>query len=155
MSLPIRFAKRLTGRPALLPDATRSIVSFVDRPSSADWLQLHGAIFLQGRDVWSEARFRRELLDRDWFAPQRMWWAISPNGGAAIGAITLEIAGDVGRIHWLMVDPAARRRGIAAALLATLENAAWECGVRRITAETLSTWRPAVAFYRRHGYATA
>ncbi|TWT30007.1 putative N-acetyltransferase YjcF [Blastopirellula retiformator] len=81
-----------------------------------------------------------------------MWWAISNDGDRPIGTITLEVDGDAGQIHWLMVDPAARRSGVASALLQALENAAWDAGVRQLSAETLSTWAPAVAFYRRHGY---
>lgn len=154
MSLPLRLEKTLLAAPVTVATST-TVVTFADRPSVQDWLRLHGEIFLHGRDIWTESRFRRELLERDWFLPQRMWWAISPESDTAIGAITLEVAGDVGQIHWLMVDPAARRRGVAAALLATLENAAWQCGASRITAETLSTWEPAVAFYRRQGYEAA
>lgn len=152
MSLPIQLTKRLSARPPLPGDQTPTILSFAVRPHAEDWLRIHGESFLGGRAPWPESRFRRELLDRPWFSPQQMWWAMSAEDDRAIGTITLEVDGDAGQIHWLMVEPAARRSGVASALLQTLENGAWEAGVRQLSAETLSNWAPAVAFYRRHGY---
>ncbi|EAQ77000.1 GNAT family N-acetyltransferase [Blastopirellula marina] len=152
MSLPLLLTKRLTVSP---PKTAAAILSYAAHAAPDDWLRLHGAIFLSGADRWTTARFQREITARDWFSPQQMWWAIQPSRPQPIGVVTLEVAGEQGRIHWLMVDAAARRQGVASALLGTLEQAAWDAGVRQLTAETLSSWTPAVAFYRRHGYETA
>ncbi|MCC9627972.1 GNAT family N-acetyltransferase [Blastopirellula sp. JC732] len=129
-----------------------TIVTFAEQPSADDWICLHGEIFLARRDRWSVSRFERELTTRSWFSPQRMWWSIDLTSQQPNGVVTLEIARDIGRIHWLMVAPNARRKQVATALLTTLEQSAWDHGVRQLSAETLLTWGPAVAFYRSHGY---
>ncbi|UUO05215.1 GNAT family N-acetyltransferase [Blastopirellula sp. J2-11] len=155
MSLPLHLTKRLTTRPTSPPETTAAIVSYNVHPSPADWLRLHGEIFLSGVDRWTAARFQREVTARDWFSPQQMWWAIHPSRPQASGVVTLEVGGEQGRIHWLMVDAAVRRQGVASALLCALEQAAWDAGVHQLSAETLASWRPAVTFYGRHGYETA
>lgn len=152
MSLPLILQKQLTERPAAATNKQATIATFAQHPSADDWLRLHSEIFLIGRDRWSSTRFERELTTRPWFSPQRMWWGIDRTSEQTIGVVTLEATCDIGRIHWLMVAPNARRKQVATALLATLEQSAWDHGVRQISAETLSSWAPAVAFYRRHGY---
>jgi GNAT superfamily N-acetyltransferase len=56
-------------------------------------------------------------------------------------------------VHWLLVDPAWRRRGVGRLLMLHLELAAWHDGYREIELETHAGWGAAVAFYQSMGYA--
>ena len=60
--------------------------------------------------------------------------------------------GDDAEIKRMYVRPAARRSGMARALLAELERTARAAGHRRITLETGSKQPEAVALYRSAGY---
>ncbi|MFI4876426.1 MAG: GNAT family N-acetyltransferase [Blastopirellula sp. JB062] len=154
MSLPLRLTKRLSPPPADWAGLPATIVPFAQRPDVDAWLRLHGEIFLAGKARWSAERFRRELTARPWFAASQMWWGLGADQQCPAGAVTLEIDGEQGRIHWLMVDQAARRRQIASRLLDVLERSAWAAGVRQLSAETLSSWTAAVHFYRRRHFST-
>jgi GNAT superfamily N-acetyltransferase len=55
-------------------------------------------------------------------------------------------------VHWLMVDPAWRRRGIGRLLLEHLETAAWGLGYREIFLETHAGWKAAANFYKSLGF---
>lgn len=110
---------------------------------------------------WSEADFRAELLVKPWWCPEQCWIAHANNlrndFGEIIGSVTLALrAGELATVpvvHWLLVDPAWRRRGIAGLLMAHLEQAAWNTGWREIRLETHANWEAAVAFYQSIGYA--
>ena len=58
-------------------------------------------------------------------------------------------------VHWLMVHPRWRRRGIAKCLMAHLELAAWNAGHRAIYLETHTAWQAAAEFYSAMGYQPA
>lgn len=58
-------------------------------------------------------------------------------------------------VHWLLVDPNYRRRGIGRLLMNCLERAAWDAGHRELQLETHAGWSAAVAFYQSIGYAPA
>ena len=114
---------------------------------------------------WSENDFRREFSAQDWFRNARMWVAepvamtesFQHGERVLAGSVTLAVRGSgdsaVGHIHWLLVHPDCRRMRLAATLMANLERACWEAGIRRVVAETHANWQAAVAFYRRLGYA--
>jgi GNAT superfamily N-acetyltransferase len=124
---------------------------------------------------WNEDDFLAEMVNKPWWRSDRAWMAIagelrlggpatrrSPASGyggsnALIGAVTLAMregrAAIVPVIHWLLVDPAWRRRGIGRMLLAHLERAAWDPGWREVQLETHAGWSSAVAFYHSMGYA--
>jgi GNAT superfamily N-acetyltransferase len=74
-----------------------------------------------------------------------------------VGAVTLAMregaAGTVPVVHWLLVDPAWRRRGVGRLLVSHLERAVWNDGRREIELETHAGWTAAVAFYHSIGYA--
>jgi GNAT superfamily N-acetyltransferase len=79
-----------------------------------------------------------------------------PSDEILSGSVTLLI-GRAGcsvtaRVHWLLVHPDFRRRGIARLLMANLEQACWDAGIRRISLETHRNWTAAVACYRSLGY---
>jgi GNAT superfamily N-acetyltransferase len=77
--------------------------------------------------------------------------------GTIIGAVTLAMregqAASVPVVHWLLVDPAWRRRGVGRTLLSHLEREAWDAGWREVQLETHAGWQAAVAFYQSIGYA--
>jgi GNAT superfamily N-acetyltransferase len=68
-----------------------------------------------------------------------------------LGFLTLVRAGSLAvprwSIGWLVVDPAARRRGIGTALVATAVRFAGARGASVVHAETLEKWAAAVAFW--------
>jgi GNAT superfamily N-acetyltransferase len=84
--------------------------------------------------------------------------AIGASGADTIvGSVTLALReGHVATmpvVHWLLVDPLWRRRGVARLLMSHLELAAWNDGWREIELETHAGWASAVAFYQSIGYA--
>jgi GNAT superfamily N-acetyltransferase len=108
---------------------------------------------------WTRAEFMAQMVDKPWWRDDRTWLAIDGVSEKAtiIGAVTLAMrsgaAGDVPIVHWLVVDPAFRRRGIGRMLMSRLECAAWNSGWREIELETHAGWTEAVAFYQSIGYA--
>ena len=72
-----------------------------------------------------------------------------------LGLVALVAAGEAPQprfsIAWLLVDPDARRRGIATALVAHAVGHAESLGATRVSAETLSSWPAAVGFWRSIG----
>lgn len=74
---------------------------------------------------------------------------------AALGLVTLVVVPATpprASIGWLLVHPAARRRGVAGALVAVAVDAARGAGAERVTADTLPTWPAAAAFWRAAGF---
>src|SRR5262249_47699552 len=132
--------------------------------------------------TWSEVDFQSEMLSKPWWSAERSWIAIagdlrSPDGveravdpvtrrSPAMGASGMErvvasvtlalregVTATVPVVHWLLVDPAWRRRGVGRSLMSQLERAAWDDGWREIELETHAGWQAAVAFYQSIGYA--
>ena len=87
--------------------------------------------------------------------PGREVWAWIARGHAEeprpLGFLTLVRAGSLAvprwSIGWLVVGPAARRRGIGTALVATAVRFAGARGASVVHAETLDKWPAAVAFW--------
>ncbi len=100
--------------------------------------------------------FRVEMTDKSWWTPGCTWLAESDDSKSIVGAVTLALrAGETSTvpvIHWLLVDPAFRRLGIARLLMSCLERAAWDAEWREVQLETHSGWAAAVAFYHSIGY---
>lgn len=59
-----------------------------------------------------------------------------------------------GGLYGLAVDPAARRRGHATAVMRTLFQRARRLGVRRIWLQVSASNRPALTLYQRLGFTT-
>lgn len=83
----------------------------------------------------------------------------TPNQRQLIGAVTLSLRGTPDQsqaarpaVHWLVVHPRWRRRGIGKLLMMHLEAAAWNAGHREIFLETHAAWEDAVQFYQTLGY---
>ena len=107
--------------------------------------------------AWSESDFFSEMQSKPWWRPERMWMAIALETSAPIGAVTLALRegaeSTIPVVHWLLVDPAWRRRGIGRLLISHLELAAWNDGWREVELETHANWTAAVSFYQSIGYA--
>src|SRR5262245_18247935 len=69
----------------------------------------------------------------------------------AVGGVR-SLGDGVAEIKRMYVAPAARRRGVASAVLAALEDEARKIGARRIVLETGDKLPEAIALYRRRGY---
>src|SRR5215468_4037540 len=83
-------------------------------------------------------------MDRGW----RMM--IAHHGGLAVGAVRWRREGDVVRVARLVVDPLHRRRGIASALLRTVEQEAAAQGVTKLVSEAPSS-NGFATYFERHG----
>jgi N-acetylglutamate synthase len=73
-------------------------------------------------------------------------------GGEVIGIGRLGLAAAWGGIAAMWVDPRARRRGIAGAMLAALAREAARAGAASLHLQTDSDNAPALALYERHGF---
>ncbi len=69
------------------------------------------------------------------------------------GFILMRVAGDESEVLTLGVTPAARRRGIASALVLEAAKYAAELGAERVFLEVNATNLPAIALYKRLGFA--
>jgi GNAT superfamily N-acetyltransferase len=109
---------------------------------------------------WDERRFRAEFLDRLWWEPARLWLAESVDDEGQhtlVGTVALGQRGANGPaarpvVHWLAVSRECRGRGVGRLLMATLENASWDRGDRRIWLETHAGWSDALRLYEALGY---
>ena len=70
-------------------------------------------------------------------------------GGVTLGGV---LRTEEASIQWLLVSPEHRREGVATALISELERRCWSLGMTRLVLETLSSWKPATAFYKALGY---
>jgi GNAT superfamily N-acetyltransferase len=126
----------------------------------AEWLALRDRAIadqIPGARPWSESDFFSEMQSKSWWRPERTWLAFALETASPVGAVTLAMregeAGAIPVVHWLLVDPACRRRGVGRLLVSHLELAVWSDGWREIELETHSGWTAAVAFYQSIGYA--
>jgi len=128
------------------------------------WLELRRAAFADqevGVRDWGLPEFERELLGKPWWEPDRLWFAEQADSGdrGVIGSVTLAFRGSganaMPAVHWLMVDPLWRRRGVGRLLMTALEAEAWDLGFRKVCLETHAGWHAAVHLYRRLGYLPA
>ena len=99
---------------------------------------------------WSLAMFREELDKRD-----SRRYVVATIAGRHVGHAGLMLITDEGHVSTVAVDPAYQRRGIGALLLLDLHRHAVDSAVRAMTLEVRVSNTPAIALYRRFGYAPA
>jgi putative acetyltransferase len=82
-----------------------------------------------------------------------MWAAWQADKIAGIGALK-DLGGQVGEVKSMRTHPEFLRRGVAAALLEHIIDAAKLKGMKRLSLETGSGWyfEPALSLYRRRGF---
>ena len=106
---------------------------------------------------WTAHDFQSEMTAKPWWRDDRTWLAFRNDSvSELVGSVTLAMRegrlGTVPVVHWLLVDPGWRRRGVGRLLLSHLERAAWDAGFREVQLETHAGWSSAVAFYQSIGY---
>lgn len=153
-----QLSKQLTERPSEPESSDFQIRTYGGPEDIGPWLELRSAAFARQRvgvRQWTPADFEAEFLGRWWWQPERMWLAESgPENSPqkqVVGAVMLAMRGEGEQarpvVHWLMVHPGWRRRGIARALTTQLEARAWDLGFRQVWLETHAQWAEAAAFY--------
>jgi GNAT superfamily N-acetyltransferase len=160
MTAVLHFRRQLF-RPPDAADVPGFSVRNISIPDDvAAWLELRDRAMadqLPRVRSWSDSDFFSEMQSKPWWRTDRTWLAVDAESAAPVGTVTLALRhGTVSTmpvVHWLLVDPAWRRRGIGRLLVSHLESAAWNDGWREIELETHSGWTPAVAFYQSIGYA--
>ena len=162
MTISVRqLHHQLDERPQVSDIAGFTIRAFESDADIPRWLTLRRRAFARERigvGDWHETDFRREFLSKPWWSPQRMW-LVEPTGivgGELVGAVTLARRGEGPEakpvVHWLLVHPAWRRRGIGRWLLDTLESTVWDEGGREVWLETHAEWLAAGKLYTALGY---
>lgn len=100
-------------------------------------------------DAWPESFFQGEL------AQPLVYAVVALRRGAIVGYLVAWLGAGVGHVGNLAVSPEARRRGVAAALLAALFAEAVAREVGAIALEVRVTNAAAQALYRAHGFRVA
>lgn len=96
---------------------------------------------------WTPPRVLSALRDRE----TNVAVALEPQG-CVVGFGIMVYRDATAHLNLLAVDPATRRRGVGAKLLAWLERVAGVAGIERIELEARRSNAAALAFYARHGY---
>jgi len=159
----LHLSKSLTS-PVPAPESVDgvNVRTFAGEADIAVWLRMREESFVEESPVvgrWDRADVARELLDKPWWRPELTWFALAEDAAGVtveVGTITLALrqtpSKAVAAVHWLMVLPAYRHRGIAQLLLQTLEQRAQQQGFTEIHLETHRRWQSAVKFYEAAGY---
>lgn len=117
------------------------------RLAAPDFAALHAICFTETPPPWSAAAVESALTDQN----TQVISALSPEG-ALIGFAFGLRAGDDIELLTLCVAPAARRQGLANALLTALATGAARDGFSRFTLEVAENNAGACALYRRFGF---
>jgi GNAT superfamily N-acetyltransferase len=159
----LHFSKRLSQRPRPSTISGIELRHFLGPDDISSWLDIRHRAFARskpGIQAWGQAEFAAEFLDKPWWSPDRIWFALAQASGndspTAIGTVALADRGigpgAVPAVHWLAVVPSWRRRGIGRLLLESLEERSWDRGHREIFLETHEGWTAARRLYEALGY---
>lgn len=155
MGAILRLSKTLEKEPDMPVLADFQLGKYRSRWDIESWLGLKNTCFSrlgQAERGWTEIDFQREFLQREWWSPERMWFAsLREPPWTTVGSATLA-AGPRFCLQWMMVAPEYRCRGIGHAMLGAVETSCWTMGGREIGLETLDEWTDAVRLYRSLGY---
>jgi GNAT superfamily N-acetyltransferase len=97
---------------------------------------------------------RAAHLERIAQSPLDVTPVIAKRCGEVVGSGMVSIEDDIAGLFDIVVTPAQRRRGIGSAITAALLVRAWERGARHAYLQVTAANGPAVAIYRRLGFAT-
>jgi GNAT superfamily N-acetyltransferase len=160
MASILHFRKRLDGPPVALAVSEIEVRQLIVPADVPAWLELREravAGLVPAPRPWLHADYEAEMFDKPWFHAEWNWLAVAKESPSQpVGAVTLAIREGTERVpvvHWLLVDPAWRRRGVGRLLMTHLERAAWDAGSREVQLETHTGWAAAVTFYQSMGYA--
>jgi ribosomal protein S18 acetylase RimI-like enzyme len=127
------------------------------RPGDADKIpELHDRIYsaeygLDGRSRAYVERSVQAALDHGWPAGAGAVWLVD-RGDQLAGTLALTPEGDgVGAVHWFVLAPELRGRGLGRELFGELMDEAQAAGLRRIVLETFSELTTAARIYREAG----
>lgn len=168
MASVLQLTRRLIERPVPEPVSGLVLRTYAGPDDCPRFLSLRERAFARqsvGIRSWDSADFAVEYLEKPWWRPEHLWLVEAADAAAAagdpplLGSVTLALRGSgtgaQAVVHWLMVDPWVRRRGLGRWLLATLESRAWDLGFREVSLETHAAWTAAGRLYERHGYRPA
>jgi putative acetyltransferase len=94
------------------------------------------------------------LVDIDSLARPEVHFFVARDAGRALGCGAFVLGqGGQAEMKRVFVDPAARGKGVARAIMAALEDAAAQAGATLMQLETGIYQPEAIALYRRFGYA--
>jgi GNAT superfamily N-acetyltransferase len=162
MGSVLHLRKQLVAPPVALTVAGVQLRTFELPGDVSRWLALRDRAMQNESPKarsWSAIEFHDEMVNKPWWRAEFTWLACDANHphGTLIGAVTLAMRDGVSVrvpvIHWLLVDPVWRRRGIGRTLVSHLERAVWVAGWREVQLETHSGWSAAAASYQSMGYA--
>ena len=158
---PVVHLRKLLSQPPVALGVAEVEVRHIEVPDDvAAWLELRQravAGLTPAPRPWLHDDYRAEMLDKPWWHLERNWVAVPSEAASQIaGTVTLAVRegtnGGVPVVHWLLVDPAWRRRGIGRLLMSHLEQAVWDAGWREVQLETHAGWTDAVSFYHSMGF---
>ena len=95
---------------------------------------------------WDEASIRRELTNR------LSLWLVALEDETVLGYVGSQTVFEETDILNVCTAPAARRQGVAEALMTELEKQLAPKGVEKITLEVRASNEPAIALYKKLGY---
>ena len=119
------------------------------RPLAAADAAACAAIAAADAEPWTESQLLSELQS----SAARLF--VAESEGAVLGFAVFQLAADEASLCALNVAPAARRKGVGAALLAGALAALKAEGAARCFLEVRAANAPALALYRRLGFAAA
>ena len=99
----------------------------------------------EGKEFWGEKDFSETLEN-----PQAKIYVFCEEEPA--GFVILYFAADEAEIPQIAVDPAFRRRGVAASLLSHIKENAPDLGIRKLFLEVRESNTPARRLYQSHGF---